>query len=48
MPKEDAILLLNQLSPNFEAYEKEGRLNTTWLHFKISEQGNVLEEGACQ
>jgi hypothetical protein len=48
MPKSEAVKLLNELSPEFEAYEKEGRLNTIWLSFKVNEQGNVSNEGACQ
>ena len=48
MKKSEAIKLLNEISPDFEAYEKEGKLNTIWLSFKIDEQGNVVNSGACQ
>lgn len=48
MPKSEAVKLLNEISPDFEAYEKENRLNTIWLSFKVNEQGNVIKEGACQ
>lgn len=48
MKKEDALKLLNEISPDFAAYEKEGHLNTTWLSFKVDKQGNVLKAGACQ
>ncbi len=48
MPKPEAIKLLNDLSPDFESYEKEGHLNTLWLSFEINEQGNVIKNGACQ
>jgi len=48
MDKSEAEKLLNELSPDFEVYEKEGRLNTIWLSFKVSEHGNVAEDGACQ
>ncbi len=48
MEKAEAVKLLNELSPDFEVYEKEGRLNTIWLSFKVNEQGNIIEEGACQ
>ncbi len=47
MEKEKAIKLLNEISPEFEAYEKEGHLNTIWLSFKINEQGNVVESDGC-
>ena len=48
MPKSEAIKLLNDLSPDFEAYEKEGRLNTIWLSFGINQQGNVSDTDACE
>ena len=48
MPKSEAVKLLNDISPDFKAYEKEGRLNTTWLSFKVNERGSVVTEGACQ
>ncbi len=48
MPKPEAETLLNSLSPDFEVYEKEGRLNTIWLSFKLDESGHVAKEGACQ
>jgi hypothetical protein len=48
MQKHDAVRLLNDLSPEFEAYEKEGRLNTIWLSFKINKRGNVTKERPCQ
>ena len=48
MDKADAVKLLNEVSPDFEAYEKEGHLRTIWLSFKIDEQGNVAKTGACQ
>jgi len=48
MKKSDAIKLLNEISPDFEAFEKERRLNTIWLSFKVDAQGNVVKSGACQ
>ena len=48
MKKADAIKLLNEVSPDSEAYEKEGHLNTIWLSFRVDEQGNVVRSGACQ
>jgi len=48
MKNADAVNLLNEISPDFEAYEKEGHLNTIWLSFKVNEQGNVVKTGACQ
>ena len=47
MSKSEAIDLLNELSPDFKAYEKEGKLNTIWLSFEISEEGIVASNGAC-
>ena len=47
MQKNDAIRLLNDLSPDFEAYEKEGRLSTIWLSFRLDDQSNVMENEGC-
>lgn len=48
MNKEDAINLLNRISPDFEAYEKEGRLNSIWLSIRVDEKGNAIRAGACE
>lgn len=48
MPKSEATELLSELSPDFEPYEKEGRLNIIWLALKVDEQGRVTKSGACQ
>ena len=48
MKKSEAIKLLNDISPDFEAYKKEGKLNTIWLSFKVDGQGNVVKSEACQ
>ncbi|MGF1761214.1 hypothetical protein L4D76_25485 [Photobacterium sagamiensis] len=48
MPKSEVIILLNELYPDYEVYEKEGRLNTTWLSFKVDGKGQVVENEACQ
>ncbi|BBB26163.1 hypothetical protein [Amphritea japonica] len=48
LPKPEAIEILNELSPDFAAYEKEGRLNTLWLSFKLNEQGHITQDAACQ
>ena len=48
MKKADAIKLLNDVSPDFNAYEKESHLNTIWLSFKLDKQGNVVKSGACK
>ena len=48
MSKPEAEKLLNGLSPDFEVYEKEGRINTIWLSLKIDGSGHVAKEGACQ
>ena len=48
MKEADAIKLLNEISPDFEAYKKEGHLNAIWLSFRVDEDGNVSESGACK
>lgn len=48
MNNEDAINLLNRVSSEFEAYEKEGRLNNIWLSFRVDEKGDVVKGGACE
>ena len=48
MQKNAAIKLLNEISPEFKAYEKEGRINTIWVSLKIDEQGKVIKHGACK
>ncbi len=48
MSRTSAVDLLNELSPDFEVYEKEGRLNTIWLSFEINEQGSINDNDACK
>ena len=47
IPKAEAAKLLNELSPEVESYENDGRLNITWLSVNINDQGNVALESAC-
>ncbi len=47
MSNDDAKRLLNELSPEFEAYEKEGRLSTIWLSFRLDDQSNVAKTDSC-
>ncbi|TNC93207.1 MAG: hypothetical protein CSH36_00485 [Thalassolituus sp.] len=48
MPKSEAEALLDSLSSDFGIFEKEGRLHTVWLSFKLDETGHVAKEGACE
>ena len=48
MKKSEAIKLLNEISRDFGVYEKEGKLNTVWLSFKVDSQGNVVKSDACK
>ncbi len=48
MPKAEAVNLLNELSPKFEAYEKDGQIHTIWLSLQVNEQGHIVNEKACR
>ena len=48
MKKSEAVKPLNEISRDFGVYEKEGKLNTVCLSFKVDSQGNVVKSDACK
>ena len=48
MPKEELNETLKALFPDFEPYEKERKLNTLWLSFKVNDEGNIEQHVANQ
>lgn len=48
MPKSEAVALLSAVSPDFQPFEKEGYLNSTWLLFRLANSETVETQAACE
>ena len=48
MDKIEATEILRSISPDSAPYEKEGRLNTTWLSLKLDQNKNIANLNACE